>query len=194
MYLSLSIGQNLPPGLVRLTHLAPNYIHESSILSQITKDEISKIISSLNSSKSTGPNSVLTKILKLLKVKIPKHITDIFNLSITAGIFPNSLKSAKVIPIHKKPLKLVLSNYRPISLLCNLDKIIEKLMYNQIIQFLENNKLIYYKQFGFRKNFSTAHAFNTLIKNVQSALENNKFAFGIFIDLKQYLIQLITYY
>ena len=87
-----------------------------------------------------------------------------------------------------------MSNYRPISLLCNLDKIIEKLMCNQIIQFLENNKLIYYKQFGFRKNFSTAHAINTLIENVQSALENNKFAFGIFIDLKKYLIQLITYY
>ena len=87
-----------------------------------------------------------------------------------------------------------MSNYRPISLLCNLDKIIEKLMYNQIIQFLENNKLIYYKQFGFRKNFSTPHAINTLIENVQSALENNKFAFGIFIDLKKYLIQLITYY
>ena len=62
-------------------------------------------------------------------------------------IFPNSLKSAKVIPIHKKNSKWLVSNYIPISLLSNLDKIMEKLMYNQIIHFLENNKIIYYKQF-----------------------------------------------
>ena len=80
--------------------LPPN-IHESIILSQITEDEISKIISSLNSSKSTGPNSIPTKILKLLQVQVSKHLTDIFNLSFTTGIFLHFLKSAKVIPIHK---------------------------------------------------------------------------------------------
>ena len=78
-----------------------------------------------------------------------------------------------------------MSNYRTISLLSNLDKIIEKLICNQIIQFLEENKIIYYKQFGFCKNFSTAHAIITFIENVQSALENNKFACGIFIDLEK---------
>ena len=51
-----------------------------------------------------------------------------------------------------------MSNYRPISLLSILEKIVEKLMYNQIIQLLEDNKTIYYKQFGFSKNVSTAHA------------------------------------
>ena len=81
--------------------LPPN-IHESIILSQITEDEISKIISSLNSSKSTGPNSIPNKILKRFQVHISKHLTDIFNLSFTTGVFRNSLKSAKVMPIHKK--------------------------------------------------------------------------------------------
>ena len=75
-----------------------------------------------------------------------------------------------------------MSNYRPISLLSNLYKIIEKLMYNQIIQFLEDDKIIYCKQVGFCKNFSTALAIITLIENVQSALDNNKFACRIFID------------
>ena len=58
-------------------------------------------------------------------------------------------------------------------------------MYNRIIQFLEDNKIIYHKQFGFCKNFSTAHAIITLIENVQSALDNKKLAYGIFIDLKK---------
>ena len=88
-------------------------------------------------------------------------------------------------PIHKKNTKLIVSNYRPISLPSNLDKIIEKLMYSWIIQFIEDNKIIYYKQFGFRKKFSTAHLIITLIENMQSALDNNKFAGGIFIDLEK---------
>ena len=162
--------------------LPPN-IHESIILSQITEDEISKIISSLNSSKSTGPNSIPTKILKLLQVQISKHLTDIFNLSfIYYWYFSSFFKSAKVIPIHKKNSKLIVSNYRPISLLSNLDKIIEKLMYNRIIQLLEDDKIICCKQFGFCENFSTALAIITLFENVQSALDNNKFACRIFID------------
>ena len=80
-------------------------MHESIILTQITEDEISKIMSSLNSGKSTGTNSIPTKTLKLLQVQILKHLTDIFNLSFTTGIFPNSLKSAEIIQIHKKNLK-----------------------------------------------------------------------------------------
>ena len=69
-----------------------------------------------------------------------------------------------------------MSNYRPISLLSNLDKIVEKLIYKRIIQFLEGKKIIYYKQCGFCKNFSSAH-------DVQFAFANNKFSCGIFIDL-----------
>ena len=72
-----------------------------------------------------------------------------------------------------------------ISLFSNLDKITEKLMHSQIIQFLKDNKIIYYKPFGFCKNLSTAHAIITLTENVLSALDNNKFACGIFIDLEK---------
>ena len=58
-------------------------------------------------------------------------------------------------------------------------------MFNQIIQFLEDKKIIYYKQFGFRKNFCTSHAISALIENLQSALDNNKFACRIFIHLEK---------
>ena len=70
---------------------------------------------------------------------------------------------------------MVIYNYRPISLFSNWDQIIEKLMYNHIIQFLEDKKMIYYKQFGFRKNFSAADAIITITENVQRALGKNKF-------------------
>ena len=101
-------------------------------LSPTDKDEIALIISSLDSTKSVGPNSIPTKILKLLKNDNCCQIVDIFNMSLTSSVFPSVLKLAKVIPVHKKDSKLDFSNYIPISLLSNLDKILEKLMYSSI--------------------------------------------------------------
>ena len=62
---------------------------------------------------------------------------------------------AKVIPSHKKDSKLEVSNYRPISLLSNIDKILEKLIHNRLVEFPEEGQILYYKQFGFRKDFTT---------------------------------------
>ena len=65
------------------------------------------------------------------------------------GVFPDSLKIAKVIPIHKKESKLIVSNYQPISILSNLDKILKKLMHSRVAKFLDDQKILYLKQFGF---------------------------------------------
>ena len=81
-----------------LTNENPN----SFFLSPTDKEEIKLIISSLDISTATGPYSIPTKVLKLLKNDISDQLTDLFNISFTAGIFPTLLKTAKVIPIHKK--------------------------------------------------------------------------------------------
>ena len=92
------------------------------------KNEISLIISSLNSHKSSGPNSIPVKILKLLKNDIFQQLSDIFNMSFSTEQFPSVLKIAQAIPIHKKELIFDYTNYILISLLSNIEKIIEKLM------------------------------------------------------------------
>ena len=97
------------------------------------KNEISFRISSLDSHKSSGPNSIPVKILKLLKNDISQQLSDIFNMSFSTGQFPSVLKIAKVIPIHKKQSKVDYTNYRPISLLSNIENIIEKLMYKVLV-------------------------------------------------------------
>ena len=70
--------------------------------------------------------------------EISQHLADIFNLSFKTGAFPDSLKFVKVIPIHKKNSKLIVSNYRSISILSNLDKILEKLTHSRLAKFLDD--------------------------------------------------------
>ena len=109
-----------------------NRYEDSFFLSPTDKYEIINIISSLVSKKSTGPNSIPTKILKLPKNDISTQLYDTFNVSFSKDVFRSILKIAKVIPIHKKQSKLDYSNYLPISLLSNLEKISKKLMYNRM--------------------------------------------------------------
>ena len=85
------------------------------------------MISSVNSIKASGPNSIPYRILFPLKNDISKQLVDLFNLSFMTGVFPSVLKTAKVVPVFKKDSKLDYSNYRPISLLSHIEKILEKL-------------------------------------------------------------------
>ena len=149
------------------------------------KNEISLIISSLDSHKSSGPNSIPVKILKLLKNDISQQLSDIFNMSFSTGQFPSVLKIAKVIPIHKKQSRVDYTNYRPISLLSNIEKIIEKLMYKRLSNFLDINNLIYSLQSSFRPKYSTNHALINLSESIRQSLDEGSFGCGIFVDLQK---------
>ena len=95
------------------------------------------------------------------------------------------MKTAKVIPIYTKDSKQEVSNYRPVSLLYNIDKIVEKLMQSRLIEFLEESQILYYEQFGFRKGFSTNHAILNLLEIIQKALDDGQIACGILTDLEK---------
>ena len=86
---------------------------ESFLISPCTKDEILEIISSLDYNKAVWINSILIKILKLAKEKIAEHLCFIYNLSFATGIFPESLRIARVAPVYKKVSKLECANYNP---------------------------------------------------------------------------------
>ena len=101
------------------------------------------------------------------------------------GTHPDCLKLAKVIPIHKKGSKLEVSNFRPISLLSNINKLLEKIVHERSYNFLEKYKCLYKYQFGFRKSHSTNHALIEITEKIRKALDNRKFACGIFVDLQK---------
>ena len=166
-----------------------SYINTSTFFSTLTdKNEMSLIISSLDSHKSSGPNSIPVKILKPLKNDISQQLSDIFNISFLTGQFPSALKITKVIPYTKKQSKVDYANYRPISLLSNIEKIIEKLMYKRLSNFLDINNLIYSLQFGFRQKYSTTHSLINLTDSIRQTLDEGSFSCGIFVDLEKALV------
>ena len=113
------------------------------------------------------------------------QLTKIFNIFFCTGVFPSELEIARVIAIHIKESKLICSNYWSRFLLSNLDKILEKLMYNDVYDSLEKHKLIYSLQFGFRHHNSTSYALLNLTESIMKALDEKNFAFYWFVDLQK---------
>ena len=158
---------------------------ENFIFEEPTEHEIKSIVSSLKINKSSGPNSIPTHILHLLKEEICNPLKKIFDLSFSTGKHPDILKISKTIPIYKKGSRLLVSNYRPISLLSNLNKILEKLVHLRIYKFFEDSHCLYSLQFGFRKKHSTNHALIDITETIRQALDNKKIACGVFVDLQK---------
>ena len=100
-----------------------------------------------------------------------------------SGVFPSILKTAKVIPVHKKDSKLDFSNYRTISLLSNIENFLETLMYNRIYKFFSDNNLIYSLQFGFRQKHSTVHVHINLTESIRKTLDEENSGCGVFVDI-----------
>ena len=169
-------------------HFSDYLSNESSstiFLQPTDKKEIANIISSLNSNKTSGPNSIPYRVLFLLKNEISKQLADLFNLSFMTGVFPSVLKTAKVVPVFKKDSKLNYGNYRPVSLLSNIEKILEKLMYKRLYAFLDYNNIIYDLQFGFRQQHSTSHALINITENIRKALDDGNIGCGVFVDVQK---------
>ena len=108
-----------------------------------------------------------------------------FELSLEKGIFPDDLKIARVTPVFKGGDRSKLGNYRPISVLSCFSKILERIMHNRIYKYLQENKILYPKQFGFQFGHSTDHAIIQFVDQIFEAFENNLYTLGVFIDLSK---------
>ena len=152
------------------------YLHET------TPDEVENIIAKLDPNKAADIYGISTKLVKDGGIVMTEIITFLFNMSISQGKFPDALKNAKVVPIHKDDSRLEMSNYRPISLLPTLSKIFEKLMYARLISFFSKHNILYENQFGFQSNMSTEYAVNQVLNYIVESLEKNEIGVCIFLD------------
>lgn len=180
------IREKIPPSKRNLKAYLKNRQQNSLFFQPITYQEIEKVLREIDPNKATGPYSIPNKILNMLSTDISRILAKIFNLSITTGKFISQLKTAKVIPVYKnKGSNLEISNYRPIALLSNIDKIFEKLIHQRIVAYLDKHNLIYKRQFGFRKKHSTVHSLIALTEKIRSNLDKGNFTCGIFLDLQK---------
>ena len=112
-------------------------------------------------------------------------LAEIFNQSLEQGIFPQHLKIRKITPIFKAGDKQKGSNYRPISVLSPLAKILEKIVQNRVTHLIDQEKILNDNQFGFRKNLSAELAIHELTDKISRAIDYHKITVGIFLHLSK---------
>ena len=150
-----SIGNKLaariPKSIKSFKHFMKSPLTNSMFFDKLDQKDVLSIIETLNSNKSPGLDGIGNNVLKISAEAIIGPLTHILNNSITKGIFPECLKTAKVIPLFKKGDESLCSNYRPISLLSCFHKLFEKIIKEKLLDFLYRNNVLYKYQFGFKK-------------------------------------------
>ena len=136
----------------------------TNFLEPKSDSEIEDIIAKLSNCKA---NDISPLLLKPLHQKFSYVLAYLFNSCMLAGVFPNELKLAKVIPLYKSGNRDCTSNYRPISILPTISKIFEKLLHKRIYNFLEHSNVIYDYQFGL------IHAVQTAISSIITSLNSS---------------------
>ena len=153
------------------------------------------MIKQLKSKSSQGADGLSVKLLKSIENIIVKSLTLITNQCIETGVFPNKLKIAKVVPLYKKDDGTLIENYRPVSILPAISKVIEKIMFRQIYEYFTINNLFHKSQYGFRQKHFTEFAAYELLDRVICDLDKGKTHFCVFLDLsKVFLLHKLNYY
>ncbi len=143
------------------------------------------LLSALSSNKAAGIDKISCKIIKIAAPAITDSLTYIFNQAITLSSFPDDWKMARVIPLYKNGHRNIPGNYRPISILPTISKIMERILYNQLYDYLTEFKLLSNNQFGFRKSHSTATALLDCTNEWYVNIDKKMFNLVVFIDLKK---------
>ena len=168
-----------------LDFLQNNYADSTFHFKVASENDIIKAFSKLKSKSSSGFDGISSKLLKLIKPLLIPVILKIFNQSIKTKVFPDKMKVAKVVPVFKKGDPSQFNNYRPISLLPVISKIFERVLHDQIYDYVEQNQLLFHNQFGYRKVHSTELACASLVEKVLEALDRGSNCISIFMDLSK---------
>ena len=185
----VNIGPNLAKKIPHtdvdpIQYLTNNNIDRSIYLHPTSDKEVENVINDLRNS-SPGYDEINTKLLKCtFQIYLPV-LVHLLNLSLSQGIFPNEMKIARVVPLYKSGDVRLIQNYRPVSILPVFSKIFEKIMYNRIIEFVDNREILHDSQFGFRKKRSTTAALIVLVDKILSGLNNGEITLGIFLDFSK---------
>ena len=148
-------------------------------------EEVHKFLSTYKAKTSSGPDGISSAMLRNTAVAIAPHLTALFNLSLQQGRVPSTWKISNITPIHKSGETSTASNYRPISLLSLVSKVLERIIHNRLSDYLSRNNLLSNQQFGFRSGFSSQEALLTVTNDWHNLLASNRQATAVFFDIRK---------
>ena len=151
---------------------------------QTSEVEVQRLLSQLNANKSTGPDGIGNWVLKHCSSSLSIPLTTLFNKSLRDGIFLSVWKQANICPVFKKGDKSDKTNYRPISLLSNMSKILEKIVYKRLYEYLMDNNLLTQHNSGFKKNDSTINQLLKIIHQIYQDVNGNDTCL-VFLDVSK---------
>ncbi len=137
----------------------------------------------LEDGKAVGLDGLPPRLLRLAAPAIAAPLTMIFNMLITSGIFPDEWKTAKVVPIHKRDINQDHGNFRPISILSTLSKLLERHIHISFYNFHKTNNLLHLAEFGFRHIFFCETALLNILNKWTEAIDKELLNGLIFLDL-----------
>lgn len=158
---------------------------QTMFLHPVDKSELVNTVKLIKSKTSLDYLGLNMRTIKDVFEEICDPLLYICNKSFVDGIFPDEMKTAKVIPLFKAGDKCSFSNYRPISLLPQFSKILEKLFTTRFDSFLDKYKIIHPSQYGFQTKKNTTTALMELVEEITDNFEQKKKVVGIFIDLQK---------
>ena len=180
---TFSINKNITPHISLKTFCEANMKSEHSFqIPLLAVHEVGALICSLKNKKSMGPDNLNSSLIKLALPYIVEPLTFTYNKCIENNTFPASLKAAKVIPLPKSKDVSELNNFRPISLLSVLSKPLEKHVHKHLIEYLEENNLLYHLQSGFRHRHSCQTALTRMCDTWLSAINHNNIVGAVYLD------------
>lgn len=139
----------------------------------------------MRATSSSSVDKIPMYVLKEVSIVLCNSISYVFNLSLSNGVVPDNTKVARIIPVFKSGSNSLPSNYRPISILPCFSKILEKLVYNRLIVFIDKHNVISSSQFGFRKNYTTSMAAIDVVNFIIEGFNNKKYTLGLFLYLSK---------
>ena len=150
-----------------------------------SSDEVYNILSHLDVAKATGPDGIGCKLLREAAPCISTPLARIFNYSFSQAQFPDIWKIAHVVPLYKKGDADDISNYRPVSLLSCISKVIERIVYNRVFKYLQSHNLLSVKQSGFTPGDSTINQLLKICHNIYQTFDQGDEARGVFLDFSK---------